>query len=366
MDSRPSTAPDFLLSRPHGSVRTQGCAGVYTDPYLAAEKLKSGEHTMLVGALPFDLANKCSLRVPEKIIRSAGPLEPPLYYRRNVPLHAKVTMMNPTKEIHLQRVRAAIETIKNTRLDKVVLARSVGLKFETDSAIDPLEIAARLIQLSPEKNAFLAEIGEAADVQRWIVGSSPEVLIRKRGSKFFCYPLAGSAARNADQDIDQQISMRLLQSQKNRDEHAFVVNHIASTLAPVCTSLSYPRTPELKKTAEMWHLATPISGELQPGFSALELALRLHPTPAICGTPTEIAKDLILQVEADRSFYAGAVGWCDSAGDGEFMVAIRCAETDGFQARAWAGGGLVASSQPVEEVAETDAKLRTIMRALGL
>lgn len=321
---------------------------------------------MVVGAIPFDLDEPCALRVPEKIIRTDGPLEPPLYYRRNVPLHAKITLMNPSKETHLQRVSAAVATIKNTPLKKIVLARSVGLKFDTSSPIDPLEIAARLIHLSPEKNAFLAEIGRTATEKRWIVGSSPEVLIRTKGQVFFCYPLAGSAARHSDPRLDKEIGQQLLYSQKNLDEHSYVVNHIATTLAPVCSSVTYPPTPELKKTAEMWHLATPISGQLIPGFSALDLALRLHPTPAVCGTPTAIAKDLILQVESDRSFYAGAVGWCDNTGDGEFMVAIRCAETDGVQARAWAGGGLVATSEPAAEVAETDAKLRTIMRALGL
>ncbi len=363
---RPATAPDFLLSRPHGSVRTQGSDHLYLDPDEAAYALKAGKHEMLVGALPFDLDNHSALRAPTSIIHSDGPLEPPLYYRRNVPLHAAVVMMDPTKETHLDRVAAAVRTIQRTRLEKVVLARAVGLRFDTDSAIDPLEIAARLIRLSPEHNAFLADIALEPEEKRWIVGSSPEVLVRKHGNQVYCYPLAGSSARNSNPDVDHHIGQVLLHSEKNLKEHAFVVEHITQALAPLCQTLEFLQTPELKKTAEMWHLATPITGKLKSGISALDLALRLHPTPAICGTPTPIAKDLITQVESDRSFYAGAVGWCDHTGDGEFMVAIRCAETDGFTARAWAGGGLVAESQPFEEVAETDAKLRTIMRALGL
>ena len=119
----------------------------------------------------------------------------------------------------------------------------------------------------------------------------------------------------------------------------------------------------------MWHLATPIVGTLSdPAVTALELALQVHPTPAICGTPTDAAEALIQTAESDRGFYAGAVGWSDSSGDGEYMVAIRCAEVsgDGKTARAWAGGGIVADSVAEEELAETGAKLRTILRSLGL
>ena len=119
----------------------------------------------------------------------------------------------------------------------------------------------------------------------------------------------------------------------------------------------------------MWHLATPIRGELKdPAPSALDLALRLYPTPAVCGTPSDAAEALITTAETDRGFYGGAVGYTDANGDGEYMVAIRCAEVDaaGATARTWAGGGLVIDSDPQAELDETSAKLRTIMRALGL
>ncbi|MGO1457980.1 MAG: chorismate-binding protein, partial [Corynebacterium casei] len=122
-------------------------------------------------------------------------------------------------------------------------------------------------------------------------------------------------------------------------------------------------------TNEMWHLGTPITGTLKkPTTTALELAVRCHPTPAICGTPTAAAKSLICTAETDRGFYSGAVGWCDASGDGEYMVAIRCAEVagDGLTARAWAGGGIVEDSDPEAELAETTAKLQTIVRAMGI
>jgi len=165
------------------------------------------------------------------------------------------------------------------------------------------------------------------------------------------------------------IGQQLRTNAKDLDEHTFVVNHLVNVLEPLCSSLDVPNHPELTRTNEMWHLATPITGTLRDkNMSALELALNLHPTPAVCGTPLHAAEDLISSVETDRGFYSGAVGWCTSDGDGEYMVAIRCAEiaAGGASARAWAGGGIVASSSADKELAETTAKLRTIMRALGL
>ena len=153
------------------------------------------------------------------------------------------------------------------------------------------------------------------------------------------------------------------------EEHEYVVDDIADNLEPLCTHLDVPAEPELLSTSEMWHLGTFIRGELKdPVISALDLALLVHPTPAICGTPTESAMSVIEAVESDRGFYAGAVGWCDSEGDGEFVVSIRCAEIGkgGADARLWAGGGIVADSNPEEELAETTAKLRTVLRAFGL
>ncbi|MDJ0483176.1 chorismate-binding protein, partial [Rhodococcus pyridinivorans] len=122
-------------------------------------------------------------------------------------------------------------------------------------------------------------------------------------------------------------------------------------------------------TRQLWHLGTPIEGRLHdPGVTALDLALAVHPTPAICGTPTAAARDLILATEGDRGFYAGALGWCDAAGDGEWLVTIRCAvlDADGVGLTAYAGGGIVADSDPADELAETTVKFGTVLDALGV
>lgn len=364
--NRPSTAPDFLLSRATGSVRTQGAKKTFTDTDAAINALRTGNVEMIVGALPFNPDEAAALTEPASIIREDGPLEPHAYYRQGT-LNARVTGFDPEPEEHLRRVDAAIATIQSSKLDKVVLARAVDIEFA--SPVDPRFVAARLIDLSANRDGFIADLSPAGRPGAMLVGASPEVLVKKQGSTVTAFPLAGSAPRQADKARDHIAGQDLLHSAKDLHEHAFVVDHLRRILSPLCTTLDAPTTPELISTNEMWHLGTPMTGTLKdPELTALELALLVHPTPAICGTPTEAAQALIETAETDRGFYAGAVGWCDSSGDGEYMVAIRCAEVagDGLSARAWAGGGIVESSNPQEELAETSAKLRTILKALGL
>ena len=367
---RPATAPDFLLSRAHGSVRTQGAKATFTDPWDDVDALRAREVDMVVGALPFDRSAPAALTVPERIIREDGPLEPHSHYRfgEGSHLNARVCGLDPEPHEHLRRVEAAIETIRQSKLGKVVLARAVDIAFEPP--VDPLLVAARLIDRSFNRDGFIADLTPAGyDQGTMLVGSSPEVLIKLRGSTVTSYPLAGSAPRQDDPDRDAAVGHELRTSAKDLIEHRYVVEHIEQALAPLCSVLEVPAEPELTQTNEMWHLATPIVGQLSnPDTTALELALRIYPTPAVCGTPTDAAEALISTAESDRGFYAGAVGWCDSSGDGEYMVAIRCAEVagDGTRARAWAGGGIVADSDAEAELEETGAKLRTILRSLGL
>lgn len=367
--SRPSTAPDFLLSRTSGSVRTQGSRGTFTDPFAASDALRRGKAEMIVGALPFASDDAAALTVPQEIIREDGPLEPPAFYRR--PLGpASVSGYDPEPGEHLRRVEAAIDTISNSRLDKVVLARAVDIAFA--EAVDPRHVAALLINNSAHMDGFIADLTPAGRQGAMLVGSSPELLVKRQGSTITAFPLAGSAPRHADARHDEENGRRLYHSAKDLAEHAFVVEHLREKLGPLCERLDIPDRPRLLSTNEMWHLGTPIVGTLavRNGTlpNALDLAMTAHPTPAICGTPTEAAEALICTAESDRGFYAGAVGWCDESGDGEYMVAIRCAEIsgDGLHARAWAGGGILADSCAQAELEETSAKLRTIMRTLGL
>lgn len=366
---RPVTAPDFLLSRASGSVRTQGARETFTDPWAAVDALRGGDVNMVVGALPFERSAPAALTVPEHIIQEDGPLEPHSYYRfgEGAQLNARIAGLDPDELEHLRRIEAAIETIRSSKLSKVVLARAVDIAF--DPPVDPLLVAARLIDRSSNRDGFIADLTPAGRPGHMLVGSSPEVLVKRQGSTVTAYPLAGSAARHPNRDRDAAVGHDLYTSEKDLEEHRFVVDHLRTELGGLCSHIEAPEHPELTKTAEMWHLATPIVGYLRdPATTALELALQVYPTPAVCGTPTDAAEALIATAESDRGFYGGAVGWSDKDGDGEYMVAIRCAEVDGEgrTARAWAGGGIVQQSDAQVELEETSAKLRTILKALDL
>jgi isochorismate synthase len=146
-----------------------------------------------------------------------------------------------------------------------------------------------------------------------------------------------------------------------------VVASVRAALAPFCTRITVPERPTLLRTAGMWHLSTTVTGELaDPDTTALDLACALHPTPAVCGTHTEVARSVIAESEPfDRGPYTGMVGWQDADGDGEWVVTIRCAEAEGRRLRLFAGAGVVAASTPDAETAETAAKFRTFLDAMG-
>ena len=365
--ARPVTAPDFLLSRPTGSLRTQGAVNSFKDPADAALALRSGASGLVVGAFGFEPDAPAALVEPDVVVRVDGPLEPPAYFR-GMRTSARVVEEIPTAREHRTRVSTAIASVRSGGIDKVVLARAVRLA--SDEPIDPHAVCAALIDSSPAADGYLVDLSPAggAHVGRVLVGSSPELLVRRRGDLVECHPLAGSAPRSTDPATDQAAARALRASGKDASEHAFVVESLARALGPLCTELEIPNQPTLTSTREMWHLGTRIRGRIaDPRTTSLDLALAVHPTPAVCGTPTDEARRLIAAIEGDRDFYAGAVGWSDSSGDGDWMVTIRCAEIDAdrYGAVAWAGGGLVADSQPDDEVAETGAKLRTVLRAFG-
>ena len=176
--NRPSTAPDFLLSRATGSVRTQGAKKTFTDTDAAINALRTGNVEMIVGALPFNPDEAVALTEPASIIREDGPLEPHAYYRQGT-LNARVTGFDPEPEEHLRRVDAAIATIQSSKLDKVVLARGVDIEFA--APVDPRFVAARLIDLSANRDGFIADLSPAGRPGAMLVGSSPEILVKKQG-----------------------------------------------------------------------------------------------------------------------------------------------------------------------------------------
>ena len=259
-----------------------------------------------------------------------------------------------------QAVAAAVTRIRAGSLRKVVLARD--LRAEAWQDLDARVLLARLAARYPDCYTFSCA---------GLVGATPELLIRRDGDQVRSLVLAGTTPRGASSAADDALGATLLASAKNVEEHEYAVADVRASLQPLCDDLDVEPQPSLLRLANLQHLATRVSGRLAPAAapggspSALALAAALHPTAAVGGTPTHAATELIRELEGmDRGRYAGPVGWVDARGNGEWGIALRCAELDGPQARLFAGGGIVADSDPAAELAETQAKLRPMQNAL--
>jgi len=249
----------------------------------------------------------------------------------------------------------AVRRIDDGELDKVVLARDVVVT--TDGPVDPRHLLTRLSATYPSCWAFSVD---------GLLGATPEMLVRRIGDTVTSRVLAGTMRRSSDATNDASLASALLDSAKDHAEHEYAVNSVALALAAHCTDLDVPETPRLLRLANVQHLATDVRGVLADGAPALALAASLHPTAAVCGTPTERAFAVIRELEGmDRGRYAGPVGWVDARGDGEFGIALRCGSIEAEdRLRLYAGCGLVSGSDPESELAESQAKLVAMRDAL--
>jgi menaquinone-specific isochorismate synthase len=255
-------------------------------------------------------------------------------------------------------VATAVERISAGELAKVVLARD--LLVSADVPLDPRRLLRRLADRFPDCWTFAVDS---------LLGATPELLLRRRGRQLSARVLAGTAPRGAGAD-DDRLAAALIGSAKDRAEHALAVDSLVRALEPYCTDLDVPAEPDLLTLANVRHLATDLAGTQRRGARGdaglLELVGAVHPTAAVCGTPTRHAAEVIAELECmDRGRYAGPVGWLDARGDGEFGLALRCAELTGDNgARLFAGCGIVAGSDPAAELAETQAKFAAFQAAL--
>jgi isochorismate synthase len=258
-----------------------------------------------------------------------------------------------------EAVARAVERINAGELEKVVLAREVTV--EAPDAHDPAAIFGALRGNFPE--CFVYAVGRGA---RTFIGATPELLVRREGERASTVALAGTIRRSGDAAMDEHLGRELLSSGKNLRENSIVAKRIAATLKPFSVWVTVAPEPLLIKVANLQHLALPIRAQLKGGSGALELAGALHPTPAVGGEPSAVAQKLIPALEGfDRGWYAGTVGWTDTAGDGEFCVALRCALLHGNHATCFAGAGIVADSDPSAELAETEVKLQAMLPVLS-
>jgi isochorismate synthase len=360
-------APSFVLSGSDGTLLAHGVAAAYPDIAEARVALRSGRTPIVLGALPFDVASPAALMAPTTHQFTDTLPAWPAQSASNVRIAATV----PTAEQHGERIRRALVALRDpdNSLRKVVLARALQVKAARPW--DVRTVLRRLAAADPHAYSYLADLTPAGPdlVGRTLLGASPELLVARHGDNVTCRPFAGSAPRSPDAETDRANGAALAASAKNRVEHSLVIDEMRKALDPLCVDVQIAPTPQLSGTAALWHLSTPITARLrESSTTALDLALALHPTPAVNGVPGDAAATMIAELEGDRGFYAGATGWCDRHGDGRWVVSIRCAvlSADRHTADAFSGGGIVAESDIGDEIAETTTKFRTILSALGV
>lgn len=268
-------------------------------------------------------------------------------------------------------IAAAVARIESGEVGKVVLARDVVA--ESGAPIDLVGVLSRLARRYAATWTFAVD---------GLVGATPEMLVRLQGGQVRSRVLAGTVRRDHEPaplvtethpDLDPvhrvDPRLRLVSSDKELDEHAFAVRSVAEALRPHCADLAVPDEPFVLELPDVYHLATDLVGTLRGGVTSLRLAAALHPSAAVCGTPSPAAAALIAELEGmDRGRYAGPVGWMDARGDGDWGIALRCGQlaADALSMRLFAGGGIVIASDPQSELAETEAKLAAMRHALGI
>lgn len=258
---------------------------------------------------------------------------------------------------YLDAVVQARDAVRAGTIQKAVIARDIEVHAD-----DPIDVHAILLRL---RASFGSSYRYCVNN---IIGASPELLVSVQGSTVRSHPLAGTAPRTGDQESDKRLADELVASTKNQIEHRIVIDMVHDTLLPFCSYLDWEAEPSVVTVANVQHLGTAIEGALtDPPAHVFSLVRALCPTPALGGHPSSEALAFIGKVEGlDRGYYGGAVGYMDSRGDGIFAVTIRCAEmsSDKRSARLFAGGGIVADSDPYAELAETQAKFQAMLSAI--
>jgi isochorismate synthase len=328
-----------------------------------------GVSPIALGCVPFEPGAPCELVVPRVLVGKAAngrqwvttideavaDLTPAPRPQPSVAAFS-VAAAAPVEQ-YLAAVAAVRDAVRSGALAKAVIAREVLV-----TADRPIDVHAVLLRL---RASFGSSYRYSVD---GFIGASPELLVRVDGNTVESHPLAGTAPRTGDPVTDARVAAELIASTKNQVEHRAVIEMVHDTLLPWCSFLDWEPEPSIVTVANVQHLGSRVEGHLSdPRPNVLDLVRALSPTPALGGAPRAEALALIAAVEGfERGRYGGAVGWVDAAGNGTWAVAIRCAElsADRRTARLIAGGGIVAESDPLAELAETQAKLQAMLSAI--
>lgn len=364
------TTPDYILQSCHKLQDVQIVENSQLQDCLAQARLQLEQavanehhHAKILGGIPFCRSEDLNLMIMDKVRF----YQKAIYTQPNdsIPAYSiKQASFTPSGKQYQDQVAYLVKKMKEGKLNKAVLARVLELEFSSDIDINKLFYS--LAQDNPE--GYNYAVARDSSTEGWFLGASPELLVAKQDTHVWSKPVAGTLARNSDPVQDQINAKQLLASAKDQHEHAVVIEMIADQLSPFCKKLSIPKNPSLICTKRLWHLATRIDGELKnKDIHVFDLVEKLHPTPAICGQPTAMAKHMIENLEPfNRELFAGTMGWADQEGNGEWSVTVRCARIKHNIARLFAGAGIVAASDPNAEHAETAAKFRTVLDGFGL
>ena len=328
-----------------------------------------GVHPIAIGVVPFEPGTPCELVIPSVLVGKASDgrrwvtviddADTDLGAASRPQPRAQEFTVRPLTPVdrYLEAVTAARNAVREGALTKAVIAREVEV-----ASPEPIDVHAVLLRLK-------AMFGRSYRYSfEGFIGASPELLVAVHGNEVRSHPLAGTTPRTGDPETDRRAAEELLASEKNQIEHRVVIDMIHDTLLNWCSYLDWEPEPSIVTVANVQHLGTAMEGHLSdPRPNVMDLVTALSPTPALGGFPRAEALELIARTEGfTRGRYGGAVGWVDAAGDGTWAVAIRCAElsADRRTARLVAGGGIVAESEPLSELAETQAKLQAMLSAI--
>lgn len=370
---------DYFFSSGHQQVLAKGCqrrlqlsvedlqgndAGFAATLQQAFNDVRQNvtDNPLCIGVVPFDKREPACLIFPEQVQRFENRTHLSGVASETQRLLMRHCSSNLNQHEFQRAVAQAQANFQYSDLRKVVLGRI--LRVEAQHDFNLTAILQQLVAQNPHAYHYRINLPD----QAVLMGASPELLLRKQAGKILSHPLAGSNKRLAAASEDQAQARALSASVKDHYEHSLVTRGIEQILSPLCQQLLVPKLPELFATSTMWHLGTAIEGELLDATTnALVLAAKLHPTPALGGYPTRLARKLIDLIEPEsRHYFGGIVGWCDARGDGEWAVVIRSGEFAGAKAKLFAGAGIVEDSQAEAEWLETKAKLQTMLNALNL
>lgn len=283
--------------------------------------------------------------------------QPKLAERNQLGELPKVNWLDSDITSWKKKVNEAVKVIQSDSLDKVVLARE--LIAHSDAPIDARIVLRNLAKDYP---------GTWVYSNNGLVGATPELLVRLNNSMVVSRILAGTISKTGDDNKDLALAASLARSSKDLEEHEYAVRSVADALEPFCKSTNVPEAPFVLHLSNVMHLATDVTGAIKEGHKVTDiftLLQKLHPSAAVCGTPTQSAAKLIRELEGiNRRRYAGPIGWIDAKGDGEQGIALRCGYITGNEIHAFAGCGIVAGSDADHEVAESQAKFLPIINAL--